>query len=156
MNLALLPAPLHRAGLRLAHRLRRIWWRWRRPEVLGCGIMLFDARGQVLLVRHSYGREHWALPGGAIGRRENPVDAARRELREEVGCGADDLVHFGSATRNLHGASNRVEMFVGTAKGEPAADGREIVEARFFALDALPEPLAVATALWLEEYRSRS
>ena len=155
MNLALLPAPLHRAGLRLAHRLRRIWWRWRRPEVLGCGVMLFDASGHVLLVRHSYGREHWALPGGAIGRRENPVDAARRELLEEVGCGAHDLVHFGSVTRDLHGASNRVEMFIGTVKGDPAADGREIVEARFFALDALPEPMALATVLWLEEYRTR-
>ena len=152
MSLDFLPASLHRAGLRLAHCVRKIWWRWRRPEVLGCGIMLFDARGHVLLVRHSYGRDHWALPGGAIGRREDPAEAARRELREEVGCDAHDLAHFGSATRNLHGASNRVEMFAGSVKGHPAADCRDIVEVRFFALDALPEPLAVATALWLAEY----
>lgn len=117
--------------------------------------MLFDAERRVLLVRHSYGRDHWALPGGAIGGGENPADAVRRELLEEVGCGVNELVHFGSATSDLHGATNVVEMFLGLVDGRATADGREIVEARFFSLDALPAPLGLATAQWLTEYRKR-
>lgn len=42
------------------------------------------ADGRVLLVRHSY-KERWATPGGFVDRREAAVDAAVREVREEVG-----------------------------------------------------------------------
>lgn len=40
--------------------------------------------GRILLVKPSY-RNGWSVPGGLVGRRESPRDAARRELREEVG-----------------------------------------------------------------------
>jgi 8-oxo-dGTP diphosphatase len=40
--------------------------------------------GRILLVKPSY-RDGWSVPGGLVGRRETPRDAARRELREEVG-----------------------------------------------------------------------
>jgi ADP-ribose pyrophosphatase YjhB (NUDIX family) len=118
--------------------------------------MLFDALGRVLLVRHSYGSGLWALPGGAIGRGEGSADAARRELLEEVRCGVDDLAYFDTVTRNLHGARNTVAMFTGVASGVPVADGREIVEARFFPLNDLPQPLALSTHAWLAEYSERS
>ena len=39
----------------------------------------------ILLVRHSYGPQHWALPGGGLASGEDAEACARRELREELG-----------------------------------------------------------------------
>ena len=46
--LYLIPPPVHRAGLRIAHALRTRWWRLARPRVTGCRVLAFDARGRVL------------------------------------------------------------------------------------------------------------
>jgi 8-oxo-dGTP pyrophosphatase MutT (NUDIX family) len=40
--------------------------------------------GAILLVRQVY-RRQWGLPGGLLERGEEPVDAVRREVAEEVG-----------------------------------------------------------------------
>src|SRR5690606_9795473 len=70
--LQLIPPPLHRLLYRLADRLRRQWWKVRRPTRNSVLVVAFDATGRVLLVRHSYGPPVWALPGGGIDRGENP------------------------------------------------------------------------------------
>ena len=133
-----LPAPWHRAGLRLAHGLRKIWWRVARPNLEGCSLIGLDPAGRVLLVRHSYGLGLWALPGGGLARGEAPARAALREWREEIGCDLADLRALGVFEHTLHGARNRVHLFTGTVSGKPVADGREIAGIGLFARDALP------------------
>lgn len=136
--LHLIPPPLHRAALRLAHRLRKIWWRWRKPEISGVGILVVDGSGQVLLVRHSYERHRWTLPGGGMGQGELPGDAARRELSEELGREARGLVPIGMDTRMLYGARCITHVFTCEIAGPPRPDGREITEARYFDAKQLP------------------
>lgn len=49
-------------------------------------MLLIDEAEHVLLVRfHDDERSWWCTPGGGIEPGETPVEAARRELREEVG-----------------------------------------------------------------------
>lgn len=140
--LHLIPAPVHRAGLRIAHALRKRWWRWRRPSVNGCRVLAIDGTGRVLLVRHSYGSRKWMPPSGGIGRGEAPLTAAARELREETGCTLSDPVEVAQLVEGLHGARNVIHVIAGRTSDAPLADGREIVEAAFFALDALPGDMA--------------
>lgn len=140
--LCLIPRPLHRLGYRLAHALRKRWWRLRRPRLTGCRVLAFDGEGRVLLVRHSYGTGNWTAPGGGLRRGEDPLCAAARELAEETGCGLDGGWQVALVEEPLHGATNVVHVLAGIATGTPVPDRCEIVETAFFAPDALPTPMA--------------
>ena len=150
--LHLIPAPIHRAALRLAHALRMRWWRLARIKLNGCRIFAFDEAGRVLLIRHSYGSGNWMLPGGGIDRGEAPLAAALRELVEECGCELEQARVFGVAEEPLYGTINRVHLVAGLAKGIPRGDGREVIELGFFSSDQLPQPLSPALAARFEEW----
>jgi 8-oxo-dGTP pyrophosphatase MutT (NUDIX family) len=136
--LHLIPAPVHRAGLRIAHALRLLWWRTVRPGISGCRALAFDSEGRVLLIRHSYGSNNWMPPGGAMQRGEDPVLAAVRELLEETQCQLIDPVFVALIEEDMRGARNGVHIVAGQTADTPRPDGREVIEARFFPLDDLP------------------
>lgn len=136
-----LPGPLHRLALRRAHGLRLWWWRKSGRTVRGCNVIAANAHGHVLLVRHSYHASGvWMLPGGGLGVGESPVDAACRELAEEVRCTLAGPHHLGTFTLDRSGWTNVIEVVAGTTTDLPRPDGREIAEARFFDPHALPHP----------------
>jgi 8-oxo-dGTP pyrophosphatase MutT (NUDIX family) len=137
--LHLIPAGLHRAGLRLAHFLRKRWWRMARPSLSGVNVIALDAAGRVLLVRHSYGKGWWTLPGGGLRSGEEPLAAALREFAEELGCTLAAPLSLGMHRGTLHGAPVTRHVFTGQAVGTPRPDGREVAEARFFERSSLPE-----------------
>lgn len=136
--LHLIPAPLHRSALRVAHKLRKRWWRLSGKRLVGVRVIAFDDRGRVLFVRHSYGSDKWLLPGGGIGRRETPLAAGVRELAEETGCRLHRAREIDCHDEPLAGTVNRVHLVAGYAVGTIRPDGREIVECRAFAPTALP------------------
>lgn len=158
--LSRLPPPLHRALLRIAQPIRLRIWGLMRREVRGCGVLAFDDAGRLLLVRHSYHQpDRWLLPGGGLARGENPVEAGTRELLEETGCHLADGLWIGTDLRRMPGGwLNRIELVAGRSKGTPRADGREIAEAAWFALDALPPGtgavVLVALGIWRQEHAS--
>ncbi len=150
--LHLIPAPLHRAAYRAAHRLRLVWWRLRRPRVRGCRMLVFDPQGRVLLVRHSYGSGNWMLPAGGLGRNEDAVAGARRELAEEVGCRMDHARQVILLEEPLSGAINHVHLVAGTTDDSPVGDQREVIAAQFFAPGVWPENLAVSHQAGLDAW----
>ncbi len=147
--LHLIPAPVHRALYRLAHQLRRRWLRMVGGEVQGCSIIARDAEGRVLLVRHSYGSQAWSFPGGGMKKGEDVLAAASREFAEELRCGLIDPQHLGTLDEHFHGARNLAHVVTGLADGEPRPDMREVVEARFFALEAMPDGVSRTVAVRL-------
>ncbi len=46
--------------------------------------LFLDEQGRVLLVKPVY-KQPWEVPGGGVEKDESPRDAARREVREELG-----------------------------------------------------------------------
>jgi 8-oxo-dGTP pyrophosphatase MutT (NUDIX family) len=101
----------------------------------------FDAEGQVLLVRHSYGSGAWMLPAGGLERNESAVGGAVRELAEEVGCRLDRARDVMVLEEPLSGATNHVHIVTGIGIGTAIGDRREVIAARFFAPGAWPEEL---------------
>lgn len=154
--LRLIPAPLHRRAYRLAHAVRKVWWRLARPRLNGCAIVASDIEGRLLLVRQSYGAGNWCFPTGGIRRSEEPEAAARRELREETGCEASAMTLLGVEDAVLHGARNRVHVFATRVSGQPRPDMREIIDARLFPPHSLPEPLSERTRQRLALWRGQS
>lgn len=140
--LYLIPKPAHRIALRVAHRIRLRWWRISKPRLAGCRVLAIDPDGRVLLVRHAYGSGKWMAPGGGLGRREDPVAAGQRELREETGCTLQSALLLDLVEERFGGVINQVHIVCGTTQDRPLADGREIVEACFFRLDDLPDAMS--------------
>ena len=51
---------------------------------VGCDVLIRDTTGRILIVNPEY-KPDWDLPGGMAEANESPLDAAQRELREELG-----------------------------------------------------------------------
>jgi ADP-ribose pyrophosphatase YjhB (NUDIX family) len=95
--------------------------------------------GQVLLLRHVFHPvAPWGLPGGWLGRGEDPAAAAARELWEETGlnCDVGPVVEIERDPLPPHLS---IAFWVTPHDGEVKLSG-EILEARWCAPDQLPGP----------------
>lgn len=150
-----LPAPLHRALLPLAHRLRHCWRKWRKKPIAGVSVVITNLGGDVLMLRHSYGPKVWALPGGGLNRGEDPADAIRREVAEELGVALVRVDLVAVIEEVISGAPHTAHLFAATCDAPPRPDGREVTEARFFPTHSLPEPLGRITRTRIDAWRAR-
>jgi ADP-ribose pyrophosphatase YjhB (NUDIX family) len=151
----LLPAPLHRALLPLAHGLRHKWRRWRRKPIAGVSVVITNLGGDVLLLKHSYGPKVWTLPGGGLKRGEDPAEAARREVHEELGLTLTRIEPVAVIKEEISRAPHTAYLFAATCDQRPQPDQREIIEARFFPSHSLPEPLGRITRMRIDAWRAR-
>lgn len=140
--------------LRVVQPVRKLYWRIAKPDRFGVKVMAFDEMGRILLVRHIYGRSDlWMLPGGGIDRGEQADAAAIRELKEETALKAHNLILFGQYQSEAEGKRDHVALFSCTASGTLHIDKREIAEAQFFALEALPATLSPATQRRIHDWQ---
>lgn len=152
--LRLIPAPAHRVAYRVADRVRKVWWRVRKPHLQGVSVVAHDERGQILLIRLSYGKGYWSFPGGGIKKGETPAEAATREMTEEVGCHPYNLRPIGVLEEDLSGARSTVHVFSAACMDTPRPDRREVIETRFSPLHSLPEPMSDMARRRLDLWRS--
>jgi 8-oxo-dGTP diphosphatase len=125
---------LWRLAYWIGFRLARTWWWIRRPHHRGALVAIwFD--GRILAVRQSY-RSNLSWPGGSINAGEDPSDAARRELTEELGLvvPANQLVLIGVTVVDWDFRRDHVHIFELHLHAKPLfkIDQREIIAARFF------------------------
>ncbi len=153
--LQFVPAPVQRALMPLAHRLRHRWRRWRKVPIAGVSVVISNLEGDVLLLRHSYGPQVWALPGGGMKPGEDPEDCARREVREELGLTLGKVESVAVLEEELSGSPHTAHIFTAISNERPRPDGREVVEARYFPTHSLPEPLGSVTARRVEAWKTR-
>lgn len=136
---------------------------------VGALCVIERADGALLLLRQSYRRrEAWGFPGGLLKRGEQPADAVRREVREELGVDVEvedaPMVVVDAAHRRvdivfkgrLKAGATGSDAAAGDATDEPAPtpSSPEIVEVRWFSPNQLPILLPEATTALVEVARA--
>jgi 8-oxo-dGTP diphosphatase len=121
---------------------------------IGAASAIFDERGRVLLVKHTYGHFNWEIPGGIALPSEPPSVAAQRELREETTLelpeGELSGVYYDGAHRfgpMIHFCFRHEPM----DPLAPLAQPPEIGELGWFLLDQLPAPMSDFTELRIRD-----
>ncbi|HUO11322.1 MAG TPA: NUDIX domain-containing protein [Caulobacteraceae bacterium] len=117
-----------------------------RGMTLGVRGVVFNERGEVLLVEHTY-IHGWHLPGGGVERGETAEEAVARELVEEAGVRALErprLLSIHSNHRRHRGDHVLVYRVDAWAPCEATAIG-EILDRGWFAPDHLPAGTTAAT-----------
>ncbi|MFI9724523.1 NUDIX domain-containing protein [Streptomyces sp. NPDC052396] len=56
-------------------------------------VLITDPEDRLLIVYPARQNATWVLPGGAVEQGESPLDAARREVREELNLVLDHQIH---------------------------------------------------------------
>lgn len=133
-------------------------------------VVPLTADDEVLFVRqYRFGTESFTLeiPGGMCDPGESPREAALRELREETGYRAGELVDLGFVHPNPAIQTNRCHTFLARdlrAEGPPEPDGNEAFEqervplervGRMIADREITHALVVAAFQLLQVYRER-
>lgn len=118
------------------------WLAWRLHARFGVGVtgVVRAPDGRVLLLRHRLWAPdgQWGFPSGFARRGETFQETIVREVREETGL----TVRVGRLLELRSGYRYRAEVYyeaalVGGVDGL-VLDGREVLEARLFTVDALP------------------
>jgi mutator protein MutT len=124
------PKTLKRWTLRLSH-----------PRfAVTAGAVITDDCGRVLLLKHRFRPgTGWGMPGGFIEAGEQPEEALRRELREEIKLEVESLKLF--TTRAFKRPLQVEIVFMAQAIGVPEQLSFEIQKAAWFSIDELPDEL---------------
>ena len=106
-----------------------------KEPVRGAGGVVFNARGDVLLLRHAHG-DWWVFPKGHIDPGEGLLEAALREVEEEAGVRAscpDESAVQTTRYTNPRGEARLITWFLLLSRAaEPVLRERLFPEGGFF------------------------
>lgn len=111
-------------------------------KLIGAASIIFDSEDRVLLVKHSYGRYNWDLPGGKSESNESAEETAIREALEEIGVqiSIDELTGvYYDPTYDMH---HFVFLSRIAPNRNPIPSSPEILECGFFNINELPRPMS--------------
>jgi 8-oxo-dGTP pyrophosphatase MutT (NUDIX family) len=114
-----------------------------RNRRIGAAAVIVNDEGGVPLVKQTYGRLNWELPGGAGEAGESPDETVMREVREEAGLDVAVLHltgYYHDAEADFLHFVFLCEMRVGDTAPRP--DLIEVSECRYWPPGALPRPIS--------------
>ncbi|HSK52138.1 MAG TPA: NUDIX hydrolase [Clostridia bacterium] len=115
---------------------------------VAAGVVVLDTADRVLLVgqhRYTLDEYSWEIPEGGVPPGEDPLEGARRELREETGIEAADWAELARYTLSNSITDERGFLYLATGltQGDAEPDPTEALEVRWL-------PFAEALAMTLD------
>ena len=128
---------------------------WNNPKPSGSAIVEHDSKALLVKRARDPWRNSWDIPGGFCDAAEHPADAATREVTEEAGLADIELTGYLGAWIDTYpdDRSNRGERPAESTLNHYylarrntvvplRPDPDEVLEARFFGADELPDDIA--------------
>ena len=113
------------------------------------GAIILNNDQKILLLKHYFrAGSGWGIPGGFMTLGEQPIDALRRELKEEIDLELDHVEIFWA--RSFKRPKQIEILFRAITSAEPKPQSAEVEKANWFALDALPSGLPSDQKLLIE------
>jgi 8-oxo-dGTP pyrophosphatase MutT (NUDIX family) len=141
---------LLRIGATAAHKVLAAGWFFRRPRTFGAHAVPLTPEGRIVLVKLRYA-PGWRVPGGGRSAGEPAIEAALRELTEEIGmtshgeaklaCELEESVDF---KRDLASV-----VVVREVEYRPKLWSWEVEKVCEAPLEDLPSDISPQTARWL-------
>lgn len=141
-----------RVAATAAHKLLKLGWFVRRPKTFGAHAVALTPEGRLVLVKLRYA-PGWRLPGGGRHAQEPAIEAALRELREEIGmtahgpvqlaCELEESTDFRRDTASV--------VIVRDVEYRPRRWSWEVEQVREAELGAPPPDVSPQTVRWLKE-----
>jgi 8-oxo-dGTP diphosphatase len=128
--------------------LRRIWnkltapfqllyWQITLPEAQGAKLFI-EHNGQFLMIRETYGQEHWTFPGGRMKKYETPEDTARRKAKEEVGITIQNPQYLGSYFHTRQYKKDAICVYLARVKtGDHTINDSSVAESKWYTLEEM-------------------
>lgn len=120
--------------------VKNVYYRVCKPKTQGVKALVFNSKGEILLVRVGYMHKKWVIPGGGINRTESPKDAAVRELQEETGVAVQEIEFIFTLYHNKQYKQDTVSYFKAFSDTvDFVIDDEEIIDIGWFPCDQLPK-----------------
>ena len=118
---------------------------------VGCGVIAFNDRDEILMIQRLTGK--WWYPTGFCDVGISPAENVAKEAREETGLivmperliGVFDNKKYGSPARHIYS----MLFYSRIVGGELNPNPLEAIDAGFFPLDKLPEPMHGLDRKWI-------
>jgi ADP-ribose pyrophosphatase YjhB (NUDIX family) len=115
----------------------------------GATVAIIQQQTILLTLRGDF--EVWCMPGGELDEGESLANAACREVREETGLEVE-LTRLVGLYSRVGWRPHHDFLFAGRViGGSLAPDPHEVLDARFFPFDALPEHLLMGQATRIQD-----
>lgn len=96
---------------KLFYPLALLYWKIFKPKTFGVkGVITRKNKLEILLVKVSYGKKFWNLPGGGYNpNKENSIKAIQREIKEELNIKINNWKQVGSYRTRSEGKRDSVK-----------------------------------------------
>ncbi len=139
---------------KFANSIRRIYWFVVRPNTIGVKCLV-ECDGEYLLIQTSYSGRYWTLPGGGVKKNEKPREAAKREVKEELGIGIETIQELGFYDSTAEYKKDTIYLFRAKTVSKDFKKNYEVRATQWFAKDKLPDQISRAIKEIIPSVRTR-
>jgi ADP-ribose pyrophosphatase YjhB (NUDIX family) len=127
---------------RYAYPIAVAWWFLRRPVTEGVRTII-KHDNKVLLIKHTYGKPLFTVPGGGRHKNETIEEAAARESFEEVGLSVKNIQLVASIPYREEFKRDTIHICTAeVADPTVTIDPAELTIATWYPIDSLPENIS--------------